>query len=186
MSDEFIKRREPTIEVGLTASEVEERVQAGFVNRNFSIKHKKTTSVIIGNFLSVHYFLVLLLLGLVIASNYWMGLFFLIPVAIDLLFKILIVSNSLYKNKTKSQLNYFIVRDGVEKKLPWSSIVLDDIISLKEKKLFKKNFYSYIGIDGILCLSFLMITLFAFRFEGIVLYILGLILDILTKLKAEA
>ena len=91
MSEELIKRRDATVEVGLTAAEVEERKQAGLINRKISIKNKKVVPVLLGNFLNVHNIIAVLILALLISSNYWYGLFFLIP----LLSKILIILSSM-------------------------------------------------------------------------------------------
>ena len=133
MSEELIKRRDATVEVGLTASEVEERKQAGLINRKISIKNKKVVSVLLGNFLNVHNIIAVLILALLISSNYWYGLFFLIPLSIDLIFKTLILLNSIHHEKDKTQTDFHVVRDGVIKTVKSNEIVLDDVVVLNEK-----------------------------------------------------
>ena len=142
MNNEFINRREPTVNVGLTAPEVEERKQAGFVNRNISIKNNRFLSIIIGNFLNIHIVLTLVILGFSIASKYWFSLFFLLFFVIEIVMKILIITRSFNKPKSKEQNKHSVIRDGAEVEVDTSSIVLDDIIRLKDKDL--------VPVDGVI------------------------------------
>lgn len=135
MDGDFINRRDPTVNVGLTKTEVEERGQAGLVNKVIPIKNRRLVHTLLGDFLSVHIVLTLLLTALVISSSNWLGLIFLSALLIEIIFKTLILVLSFKKTKKEEIQKYIAIRDGAETTLDASSIVLDDILSVKEKDL---------------------------------------------------
>ena len=141
MLEDIIKRREPTVEVGLTAMEVDERNKAKLVNKQFSYRKMSKVSFILGNFINIHIVLALVFLVLIILSNQWIGLLYLIPVLVEIILKVVLIVIS-KEHKAKEQTNYVVVRDGIKENIKKEAIVLDDIVLLKENEL--------IPVDGII------------------------------------
>lgn len=129
-----VKRVNPSYQVGLTSSEVEERINAKLVNRTKPAYGKSYKEIFVSNLFSFFNVLLYIIAGFMIFAGHYSGLLFLailIPNVLIGLFQDLRARRTVSKLKILSESDVTVVRDSKEILIPTRNIVLDDVVRLK-------------------------------------------------------
>ncbi len=125
---------ERKINIGLTASEVDERIKAGQVNGDLNVKTKSYKKIIFDNLFSLFNLVNLILVICVILVGSWKnGLFFLVVIWNFLLgcAQEIRAKRTIDKLSLLSAPKAYVLRDGEVKEIQVADIVLGDITELK-------------------------------------------------------
>ena len=118
------------ISIGLNSDQVKERQNQGLVNKTKMVVGKTYFRIFIDNVFSFYNILLFAIAGLIIYGGYYMSLFFLIPIVLNIAI-CLYEDISARKLMTKMHLvaapKANVIRDGKEINIPGENIVLDDI-----------------------------------------------------------
>ena len=124
-----IYRKTPSIETGLSNSEVEERKRAGLTNKTKSIFAKSILEILFDDVFTALNILSFVIVGLMISAQNWFGLLFL--VALLPAFVINLVFDLMPRLKTLRNKKACVVRDGAMTSVSSKEIVMDDILYLE-------------------------------------------------------
>ena len=132
-----IERFQPNHKVGLTAEQVQRRVEEGKSNYIKSSNTKTYRSIILGNIFTFFNLLSFFVAGALLAVGSWKDCFFLIIVLVNMAIGII---QEIKAKKTIEKISLVstpmavVVRDKIETKIGVKDVVLDDIIVLQTGK----------------------------------------------------
>lgn len=128
---EKIKRYNPKLNVGLTASQVEERHKDNLVNFNTDVKTKSAKEIIIENAFTLFNIINIILATAIIAVGSYKNLTFIIIIVLNTVISTFQELRSKYtidKLSVVSEHKIKVIRDGKTLELSLDEIVLDDIV----------------------------------------------------------
>ncbi len=128
---EKIKRYNPKINIGLTASQVEERYKDNLVNFNTDVKTKSAKEIIIENAFTLFNIINIILAIAIIAVGSYKNLTFIIIIILNTVISTFQELRSKYtidKLSVVSEHKIKVIRDGKTLELSLDEIVLDDIV----------------------------------------------------------
>jgi len=132
-----IERFNPAVKVGLTAEQVQSRIDDNIVNVVNSKNTKTYKSIIFGNIFTFFNLLCFLVAAALISVGAWADCFFLVIVVANTLIGIIQeikAKKTIEKISLVSSPTAMVIRDKIETKIPVSELVLDDIILLQTGK----------------------------------------------------
>ncbi|HIS39177.1 MAG TPA: HAD-IC family P-type ATPase [Candidatus Onthousia faecavium] len=128
---EKIKRYNPKLNIGLTASQVEERHKDNLVNFNTDVKTKSAKEIIIENSFTLFNIINIILAIAIIAVGSYKNLTFIIIIVLNTVISTFQELRSKYtidKLSVVSEHKIKVIRDGKTLELSLDEIVLDDIV----------------------------------------------------------
>ena len=128
---EKIKRYNPKLNIGLTASQVEERHKDNLVNFNTDVKTKSVKEIIIENSFTLFNIINIILAIAIIAVGSYKNLTFIIIIVLNTVISTFQELRSKYtidKLSVVSEHKIKVIRDGKTLELSLDEIVLDDIV----------------------------------------------------------
>lgn len=132
-----VKRFHPTAKEGLTASQVEERVNAGLTNFVDTKNTKTYKSIILGNIFTFFNILCMIVAAALISVGAWGDCFFMVIVLANTgigIIQEIKAKKTIEKISLVSSPTAVVIRDKFETKIPVSEVVLDDIIVFQTGK----------------------------------------------------
>lgn len=152
-NEEKIKRFTPPIDKGLPNDQVEERISNGLVNKTRAVVGKTYFEIIFSDVFSFFNVLLFVIMGLMIAAQYWRGLVFSIVLFANIgisLFEDIKARHTMSKLRVLTQPKVRVFRGGEELTIPCSDIVLDDLVLLSSE--------DQICVDGVLLEGTLLVN----------------------------
>ena len=144
-NEELISRVKPSIDTGLNKEQVEERQKLGLVNKTNVVVGKTYLEIILTDVFSFFNVLLFVIMGLMIAAQYWMGLTFSVVLFANIgisLYEDIKARHLMSKLRVLTQPKATVIRDGQKHVVELKEVVLDDLISLETE--------NQISVDGTL------------------------------------
>ena len=152
-NEEKIKRVIPTLEKGLSKSQVDERKSLGLVNKTRVVVGKTYLEIILTDVFSFFNILMFVIGGFMIAAQYWMGLTFLVVLIPNIgisLYEDIKARHLMSKLRVLTQPKAVVLRDGKKETIETKDVVLDDLVYLETEK--------QISVDGTLLQGSLIVN----------------------------
>ena len=137
-----VKRIKTDYQQGLSAEQVQERIEKGQVNTSPTTNNKTIRSIIVGNlftFFNILCFLIAIALVVVniLYKQSWSNIFFMVTILVNIIIGIaqeIRAKMTIEKLSLLTQPVVKVVRDGAESTIAMEDVVLDDIIYLSTGK----------------------------------------------------
>ena len=135
-NEEQVTRVIPDIEKGLSNNQVSQRQSLGLINKTKVVVGKTYFEIIFSDVFSFFNILLFIIMGLMIAAQYWAGLTFSIVLFANIgisLYEDIKARHLMSKLRVLTQPKARVLRNGKEEPIECKDIVLDDLVLLKSE-----------------------------------------------------